>query len=139
MRLRIVHSCNCLLISRKASFPDWNLTSDTKTINGYKFYKATYTYIQKWRGREFPWEIIAWYCPDIPLKFGPIRYSGLPGLILELVEDDIGFIVDTINLNEKNVEIKRPSEGELITEKELNKKHLKEKEELEKRINTDKE
>ncbi|MCF2873635.1 MULTISPECIES: GLPGLI family protein [unclassified Tenacibaculum] len=116
----LYYSYQNLLKVRKANFINWKLTEETKEIKGYKCFKATYTYIQKWRGREFPWEIIAWYSPEIPVKLGPIRYGGLPGLILELSEDNRGFIVDEIKfLNDEELEIKEPTKGELILEDEI--------------------
>ena len=116
----LYYSYQNLLKVRKANFINWELTKETKEIKGYKCFKATYTYIQKWRGREFPWEIIAWYSTEIPVKLGPIRYGGLPGLILELSEDNRGFIVDEIKfLNDEELEIKEPTKGELILEDEI--------------------
>ncbi|MDX8553443.1 GLPGLI family protein [Tenacibaculum sp. 1B UA] len=108
---QLYYSSGSTLKSRKASFIKWNLSKETKSINGYKCYKATYTYIQKWRGREFPWKVTAWYTLEIPLQYGPIRYSGLPGLILELSEKDRGFIVDKITFMDKKIKIKIPDGG----------------------------
>ncbi|MBC3845473.1 GLPGLI family protein [Winogradskyella echinorum] len=129
---QLYYAFGTILKSRKASFVEWNLTSETKTISGYKCFKATYTYIQKWRGREFPWEVIAWYCPEIPVQLGPLRYSGLPGLILELSEDNRGYVVESIDFFEKakEVKIKKPTKGELLTEEEINRRHEKAKEQL---------
>jgi len=127
---QLYYAFGTLLKLRKASLVKWKLTTETKEISGYKCYKATYTYIQKWNGREFPWEVIAWYSPEIPLQYGPIRYSGLPGLILELSEKNIGYIVDKISFTKGKVEIKKPNNGELLTEEEINKRHKKAKEQL---------
>lgn len=119
-----------LLKFKKASFIEWKLTKETKDISGYKCYKATYTYIQKWRGKEFPWEVIAWYSPEIPIQYGPIRYSGLPGLILELKEDKRGFVVDKINFYKDAVNIKEPNKGKVLTDKEIVKRQKKVKRQL---------
>ncbi len=127
---QLYYSFGFLLKHRKASLVKWKLTKETKNISGYKCYKATYTYIQKWRGREFPWKVVAWYSPEIPLPYGPIRYSGLPGLILELSENKRGFIVDKIKFLNEDVKIKEPNKGELLTEEEINKRHKKAKEQL---------
>lgn len=127
---QLYYAFGTLLKHRKASLVKWKLTKETKNISGYKCYKATYTYIQKWRGREFPWEVVAWYSPEIPLPYGPIRYSGLPGLILELSEDNAGYVVDTIKFEDKEVKIKEPNKGELLTEEEINKRHKKAKEQI---------
>ncbi len=127
---QLYYAFGTLLKHRKASLVKWKLTKETKNISGYKCYKATYTYIQKWRGREFPWEVVAWYSPEIPLQYGPIRYSGLPGLILELSENKLGFVVDKIKFSKEKVKIKIPNKGEVLTEEEVNKRHKKAKEQL---------
>jgi len=127
---QLYYSFGTLLKKRKASLVKWELTTETKEISGYKCYKATYTYIQKWKGREFPWEVIAWYSPEIPVQFGPIRYSGLPGLILELSEKNIGYIVDKITFSEEAPKIKIPNKGEVLTEEEIDKRQKKAKEQL---------
>lgn len=55
----------------------WKLISeDTKTIGGFECYKATANF----RGSE----ITAYYSPEIPIPFGPFKFKGLPGLILEV-------------------------------------------------------
>lgn len=127
---QMYYAFGTLLKIRKASLIEWDLTSETKMISGYKCYRATYTYLQKWRGREFPWEVVAWYTPEIPLQYGPIRYSGLPGLILELSEDNRGFVVDKIVFSDKDVKIKKPDKGEILTEEEIDRRHQKAKDQL---------
>lgn len=63
---------------------DWVLVpDDTKEINGYKCYKAKSTF----RGSN----IEAYFTPEIPIGFGPFKFKGLPGLILELYNIDDGF------------------------------------------------
>ncbi|NHN26351.1 GLPGLI family protein [Flavobacterium jejuense] len=127
---QLPYSFAILLRNKKASFIDWNLTNESKNINGYTCYKATYTYIQKWKGREFPWPVIAWYCPEIPVSLGPVRYSGLPGLILELQEDKRGYIVEKIEFLDKEVQIEKPTEGEELTVEEIKNRDNKIKREL---------
>ncbi|MVO08778.1 GLPGLI family protein [Flavobacterium sp. TP390] len=127
---QLYYSFAILLRTKKASFIDWNLTNETKNINGYTCYKATYTYIQKWKGREFPWPVIAWYCPEIPVSLGPIRYSGLPGLILELQEQEVGYIVEKIEFLDKEIPIEKPTEGEDLKDEDIIKKDNKVKREL---------
>ena len=57
---------------------DWQFTDDTEEICGHKCKKAT----AEFRGRT--WN--AWYAEDIPIDNGPLKFGGLPGLILK-VED----------------------------------------------------
>ena len=60
---------------------DWELTSDTCTVMGYKCQKA----VTEFRGRV--WH--AWFCPALPVDSGPYKFRGLPGLILK-AEDTTG-------------------------------------------------
>ena len=64
----------------KESFPSmtWTLGNETKTICGYKCQKATC----HWRGRDY----VAWFTSDIPLKSGPWKFGGLPGLIMKIYD-----------------------------------------------------
>ncbi|HAV55665.1 MAG TPA: GLPGLI family protein [Aequorivita sp.] len=58
---------------------DWEITQDpTKDILGYKVNKAITTF----KGREYT----AWYTNEIAIQDGPYKFSGLPGLILELYD-----------------------------------------------------
>ncbi|MFD2563294.1 GLPGLI family protein [Aquimarina rubra] len=53
----------------------WNITSETKDIDSYRCIKATAQY----RGRDY----IVWFTTDFPGYFGPWKFHGLPGIILE--------------------------------------------------------
>lgn len=67
------------------SLPDfsWNLNTDEfKMISRFKCYKATTTF----RGSK----IVAYYTTEIPIGFGPFKFKGLPGLIMEVYNDDHG-------------------------------------------------
>lgn len=59
---------------------DWKLTDETKTIQNFKCTKATVDF----RGRQY----IVWFTTDIPVSFGPWKFHGLPGLILEVHDVD---------------------------------------------------
>lgn len=60
---------------------NWTVSSDTKSIEGFKVQKATTTFL----GRKW----IAWFTNDIQIQDGPYKFCGLPGLILH-VEDEQG-------------------------------------------------
>jgi GLPGLI family protein len=80
----------------------WQLTQESKKINGYNCYKAIRS-----NGK-----VIAWYTPLIPVNFGPKGEYGLPGLILELEIGKIIFKATKIVLNPKEkVEIEEPKDG----------------------------
>lgn len=64
-------------------------------------------------------EIVAWYSPEIPISQGPGPYWGLPGLILEVNDGRTAILCSKIVLNaEEKEEIKAPSKGKAITQKE---------------------
>ena len=54
----------------------WKLIDETRTIETFICKKAELHY----KGRDW----IAWYCPEIPLPYGPYKFSGLPGLIVQM-------------------------------------------------------
>lgn len=97
---------NTLLI-KKASSIKWHFTDESKIIDDKLCFKATTfkTIISRLGNKEI--EIVAWYCPEIPIPFGPQNYGGLPGLIMELNDTGgITFYVSKISLNKKvNVQI----------------------------------
>lgn len=58
---------------------DWQLTDNTKKIIGYECQEAT----GNLHGRK--WTV--WFTTEIPLTNGPWKLGGLPGMILEAVDD----------------------------------------------------
>jgi GLPGLI family protein len=51
-----------------------NLENETKEINGFVCYKTEKKVVNR---VEFLDLTIAWYCPQIPLSYGPNGYGGL--------------------------------------------------------------
>lgn len=58
----------------------WNLISESKVIGGYSCQKAKCNF----RGREY----IAWYSTALPPNIGPWKFTGLPGTILEIRDEN---------------------------------------------------
>ncbi len=58
----------------------WELLPDTMTVCGYVCNKA----IAEYGGRKW----IAWYAPNIPVSYGPWKFAGLPGLVLEATDSE---------------------------------------------------
>lgn len=107
-KLRIQFALDNSVRAIKDTIPNykWSFHNDSKEILGYICKKAT-TIANK-SGIEQ--NITAWYTPDIPISDGPLDYSGLPGLILEL-EIDVFSLVRFENLKlftEKSTIINEP-------------------------------
>lgn len=63
----------------------WDINhTQTKKINQFVCKKATTNF----RGSK----IVAWYAPEIPIPFGPWKFKGLPGLMLEVYSQNDRFI-----------------------------------------------
>jgi GLPGLI family protein len=121
--------------------PDWKLLNETKKIGEYNCFKAELliqvTEKQKEEYKEFlkkvetkpslfkmeePKDktIVAWYTPEIPVSFGPKNYWGLPGLILEINEEDSIILCSKVTLsNKEKSKIKVPNTGDKVTQKKF--------------------
>ncbi len=64
-----------IYVKEVAPIQNWKIENETKKIGKFNCKKATTSF----RGRNYT----AWFTTDIPLKFGPWKLNGLPGLILE--------------------------------------------------------
>ena len=98
---------------------NWTITTETKLIDNYKCYKATNIYQVISPNKVFNHPVIAWFCPDLPYKYGPNGYNNLPGLILELQERNAVYGIRKINFNsEENFSLKELQNIKIITETE---------------------
>lgn len=103
----------CFLISN--AFQKWELTQNTRIIKGYKCYLAKYE-----TTGENKKNISAWYTNEIPTAFGPMLYSGLPGLILELDDGILSYEAKKIKLNtKKEIVIEEKGDGISTTKEEF--------------------
>lgn len=77
---------------------DWKLYSETKLLSNIKCQKAEiYKYGRKW---------IAWYTNEYAFPFGPYKFEGLPGLILEIYDEKKQYIFTAYKIKEeKNTQI----------------------------------
>ncbi len=71
----------------KENVPDleWTVTDSTKSIGSWVVQKATCSF----RGRNYT----AWFTAEIPLSYGPWKFSGLPGLVLEVYDDSRDYVI----------------------------------------------
>lgn len=81
---------------------NWVLTDETKKIDGYTVYKATSTRTIINPVGTFIFPVVAWYCPEIPYKHGPIGFGNLPGLILHLKYKNAEYQITKINFKPKD-------------------------------------
>lgn len=87
----------------------WELIlGQNKKIAGFNCQKA----ILKFRGRKFT----AFFTEDIPVNYGPWKFKGLPGLILEISSENgnLGFHSWTVN----RVSFSHQNQTQLLAEKE---------------------
>jgi GLPGLI family protein len=112
-----------ILIDKPREKLIWEITNETKTIGDYLCYKATC--IKSFTGRdgkEKHTPVTAWFAPSLPYSFGPKEYNGLPGLILEVVENKSIFYASSILIYDgKDREVEFPK-GKTITEDDYTKK-----------------
>lgn len=89
---------------------NWNITSETKTILGYSCTKAT----------SASGALMVWFTPGIPTNQGPENYTGLPGLILEVISEKKLISCVKINLLPPGkVQIKAPLNGIKVNQKQF--------------------
>ena len=79
---------------------NWKLLGEKKKIGKFNCQNASI----KFRGRTF----IAWFTTDIPIGFGPYKFKGLPGLILEVYDSEKLWYMKAIKMNLKNSKKKCP-------------------------------
>ena len=74
---------------------EWIIGDSTKQILGYTCEKA----VCDFRGRHW----IAWFAEDIPIKEGPWKLNGLPGLILEAYDAKMDYHYTATSMNKNPV------------------------------------
>lgn len=72
---------------------DWKILPDTMHVAGYLCQKAECDY----SGRHW----IAWFSPDIPLNYGPYKFSGLPGLIMKIEDSSRHYCFEAAYIDEE--------------------------------------
>lgn len=102
----------------------WSIQTDTMIYLGYHCQKATCS----WRGRDY----IAWFTSEIPVSDGPMKFYGLPGLIVEVADTEKNYIFELKGIEQRNkpIYLNKPNSSdyttyEPITRKELQQKQIK--------------
>lgn len=81
---------------------NWEITQETKNIKGYKCKKAI--------SKNFNSLVTAWFTEEIPIKAGPEKYDGLPGLILYLTNLGQEFRAENIEILKNETTVARPEQ-----------------------------
>lgn len=84
------------LIGEKITKINWELSFEEKTIDSIKVSKA----IGEFRGRKY----IAWYSTEYPIRVGPWKLQGLPGLIFEAYDENRRYNWTLKKITEENYE-----------------------------------
>jgi GLPGLI family protein len=129
-----------MLITDSLPKYEWKIQTDVKKIGGYDCYKAiaiikvspkqiaAYEALKLKQSKQkkkplFPAEmpkdieIVAWFTNAIPVSHGPGKFWGLPGLIIELVEEETTYLCSKIVLNPKEKKaIEVPNKGKVISQ-----------------------
>lgn len=91
---------------------NWKLDDATDSIEGY-YCKTAFT---TFRGRKYK----AWYAPEIPMPYGPYKFSGLPGLIIKISDFQNTHVFELKNIQKqefpiilKNVKTIKMTPGQL--------------------------
>lgn len=67
------------LIEEEAPKIEWKISKEITNFSGIKCQKAT----TRFKGRN--WSV--WFAPDLPFQSGPWKLNGLPGLIIEAIDE----------------------------------------------------
>lgn len=113
---------NGMLVKENYKIKNWQVTNETKTIDKYLCYKATYRYDFIATDKTIQTRTItAWFAPSLPYSYGPKNYNGLPGLIIELQDRETIFLATKIELSGEEIEINFPK-GKTISQDDYDKK-----------------
>lgn len=69
---------------------NWIIHSEKKIIQQYTCQRATTNF----RGRNYE----AWFAPEIPIREGPYKFGGLPGLILKIEDSQKHYIYSCVSI-----------------------------------------
>ena len=78
----------------------WQLEDERQVVCGYQCQKATC----HWRGRDF----VAWFTSRIPLKSGPWKFGGLPGLIMKVYDSRRAYTWEAVSVENGSFPIYQP-------------------------------
>lgn len=107
------------LIAQSLFGLNWQLSSESMIINGLTCYKVTTGLELEGRRGQFNLPITAWDTNEINILAGPDGFSGLPGLIIQIEQQNVVTILSKMDFTKYIKPIKFPKNKKRITEKEF--------------------
>ncbi len=98
----------CVVLEETGTI-NWKLHEEFKKVGKFKAQKASTSF----RGRNYN----AWFTTEIPIEIGPWKFHGLPGLILEVRDSELGvqFLFTSLKIPyDVSDKIVKPNEGDVI-------------------------
>jgi len=137
-----------LLIEDEIEKLKWKKTDETKTLLGYKVFKATAPNVvtrtmpamengqMKMMQVTDTVQVEAWYCPEIPVAVGPNLPGQLEGAILELKQENGRDVFKAVEVSKKVSEsdVKEPKKGKRISVEDFRKEEKKAAEAMSERL-----
>jgi GLPGLI family protein len=101
------------LVNSEIEAVPWKLGSEKKRVLEYTCMNATMTMDDQ--------EIVAWFCPEIPVQLGPSVFGGLPGLILAVERNgETAYVATSVKLAPPADEVMiKPDKGTRVSVEEF--------------------
>ena len=98
---------------------NWEIKNKQKKLLGFQCRKAVIkneVHSKKYNITNTS-RIVAWFTPQIPVAFSPVKYNGLPGAILEVTTPMKHIYAKDIKFKE-DVDVEKPTEGIKLSKEE---------------------
>lgn len=102
---------NDYLVENPMPVIDWKISGDTASFGGLHCEKAT----GHFKGRDY----IAWFCPDLPVRSGPWKLNGLPGVIVDAHDTKNEIVFKFDGVEKANASMSQAQAGTATAEKDM--------------------
>jgi GLPGLI family protein len=106
-------------VAFKSDAVNWEISNESKTILGFKCFKAIVAYKESYDRQFARSHTEIWFAPSINKRGGPIVYTNVPGLILEVKLKDVVITASKIKTSKTNGFEK--TKKQIISEKQFHK------------------
>jgi len=110
-----------ILVESLSNSWEWELKNEKKNIENYECYKAIGKKEIIRQGKKIDSFVEVWYCPKINVPFGPDEFTGLPGLVFEVIKGRYQYTLKKIIFPKEKTKVEKPK-LKIITEEEYLKK-----------------